>query len=67
MAAKTNRREPNRSTRTGGTIHKSIGDYYAAYVDGLVNSGRYASVSEVLREALRFHESEKVFDVGNER
>jgi antitoxin ParD1/3/4 len=34
----------------------SIGDYYEAFAKELVASGRYASVSEVLRDGLRLME-----------
>ena len=48
--------EPNKAKQVGGTIAKSIGLYYANYIDRLVSTGRYATVAEVLREALRLHE-----------
>ena len=41
----------------GGTIKKSIGPYYSDYIAGLINSGKYLTVAEVLRDALRLHEN----------
>ncbi len=55
---KTKRTEPARAKQVGGTIQKSIGEYFSAYVNDLVNTGRYCSVAEVLREALRLHEQQ---------
>ena len=34
----------------------SLGDHYDAFVEGQLSSGRYADVSEVLRDALRLME-----------
>lgn len=48
--------ELDRSKRTRGTIQKSIGPYFSDYIDRLVDTGRYVTVSEVLREALRLHQ-----------
>ena len=50
------RKEPNRAKQVGGTIQKSVGEYFSSYINELVASGRYCSVAEVLREALRLHE-----------
>ena len=51
--------EPNKAKQVGGTIAKSVGPYFANYIDNLISSGRYATVAEVLREALRLHEGNK--------
>lgn len=36
-----------------------LGDYFENYVNEKINSGKYASVSEVIRTALRLLESEE--------
>lgn len=38
----------------------SIGDHYEAFAKKLVASGRYASISEVLRDGLRLMEEREV-------
>lgn len=55
--------------QVGGTIKKSIGEYYASYVEHLLESGRYETTAEVLREALRCHEDRRSmsFDRGGFR
>jgi putative addiction module CopG family antidote len=40
----------------GGTISKSVGPHYTTYMKRLIESGRYLTVAEILREALRLHE-----------
>jgi antitoxin ParD1/3/4 len=42
----------------------SIGDHYEAFAKKLVASGRYASVSEVLRDGLRLMEEREGIDSG---
>jgi len=58
MKKNSNKREPSRKKQVGGTIQKSIGEHYAKYIEDLIATGRYMSVAEVLREALRLHERE---------
>ncbi len=60
------RREPNSSKQTGGTVAKSVGEYYTKYIDDLVDSGKYLTVAEVLREALRLHERESIKSLASE-
>lgn len=52
----TRRSESNRETKVGGTVSKCIGPHFTEYIDSLIESGRYMTVAEVLREALRIHE-----------
>lgn len=45
----------------------TIGEHYEAFVRSQVESGRYASASEVMRDALRLLEEEQIVrDIGNE-
>jgi len=39
----------------------SLGDHFEAYARKKVESGEYASTSEVIREALRLHEARSTF------
>lgn len=39
----------------------SLGERYEAYARQKVESGEFASVSEVIREALRLHEEQSVY------
>ena len=48
--------EPARTKHVGGTVSKAIGLHYTCYIDNLISSGRYLTVAEVLREAMRLHE-----------
>lgn len=46
----------------------TIGEHYEAFVRGLVESGRYSSASEVMREALRdMEDREQTREVRLER
>jgi antitoxin ParD1/3/4 len=44
----------------------SIGEYYENFINGQITTGKYSSVSEVVRTALRHFEEEeiqkKIFD-----
>ena len=37
-----------------------IGDYYENFINGQITTGRYSSVSEVVRTALRVFEQEEI-------
>lgn len=39
----------------------ALGDYFADYARGKVQSGEYGSTSEVIRDALRLHEERATF------
>jgi len=39
----------------------SLGEHYEAFVRRKVESGEYATVSEVIRDALRLHEERSLF------
>lgn len=43
----------------GKNITILLGDYFENYVNEKINSGKYTSVSEVIRSALRLLESEE--------